>query len=144
MSALIIDGARPVPERFETISRRGAVGATALALELRRDHGLNFREAHRRVGEALRTAQSDDPVAEAAGTFGLAAPAVGQASTMAFGGGPATAAATKRRAKFAELVRACHADLDAYRARWISADRDLEAAINSMINPSEGTRHDNT
>src|SRR5262249_5618596 len=45
LSALMIDGARPVPQRFEVMSKQGAVGATALALELRHGRGLSFREA---------------------------------------------------------------------------------------------------
>jgi hypothetical protein len=53
---------------------------------------------------------------------------------MAFGGGAAPALATQRQAKSAELARACRVDLDVYLARWTKGDRDLEAAIDSMIN----------
>ena len=142
LSALMIDGVKPVSERFEAISKRGAVGATALALKVRHERGLSFREAHRRVGEALRVSQSDDPVAEAAAILQINALDVGRASMMAFGGGAATMATAARKVKSTELARAYGAELDAYLSRWTGADDDLVAAVDSIINRNEEC-HDN-
>ena len=130
LSALMIDGARPIADRFEAISRQGAVGATALALQMRHHHEISFREAHRRVGEALRTIRSDDPVREAASTLGLEA-RMDQHMAMKFGGGPGSA--ELRRNKIEQSIGACESQLSAYLARWRDAERSLETAVNRIV-----------
>jgi argininosuccinate lyase len=132
LTALIVDGVRPIRERFKEISRRGAVGATALALILRHERGLSFREAHHQVGAAIRIAKSHDPITEAAKMFGFPASGLDQASRMAFGGGAAAVAA--RRSESAELTSSCSAELYKFQGRWASADQDLSTAVENIIN----------
>lgn len=139
LSALTITGARPVAEVFAALARRGAVGATALALQARRERGLSFREAHRQVGAALRASRSTDPVAEAAAALGFDASDVAKPSSPAFGGGAADAAAATRRTDLAEQRRACSAALGLYRARWRAAERELDAAVDMIIHGYQET-----
>jgi argininosuccinate lyase len=55
VAALVVAGARPRPETARAGAARGFVDATAVANELVR-RGVPFREAHRRVGAAVRCA----------------------------------------------------------------------------------------
>lgn len=137
LSALTIDGARPVPEVFTALAKRGAVDATALALQARRAHGLSFREAHRQVGAALLTSGSIDPVAEVAAVLDLDSSTISGASAMAFGGGGSAVPATARRFELAEQSRACIAGLRLYRDRWRAAERELDEVVDGTIHTNE-------
>lgn len=133
LTALVVDGARPVRGRFEELSRIGAVGATGLALELRSRHGLTFREAHRRVGEALRSASTSDPVQEAAKKLGIGDAPRADSATMEFGGGAGSSARRVRSRRIAELERAYLAEIEARQSRWDGAKRELERAVDAAI-----------
>jgi argininosuccinate lyase len=133
LSALIIEGARPVSERFEAIGRKGGVSATTLALEARRKHGLSFREAHHLVGKTLRAATSDDPVGEAAAALVLNSATGGDPSVMAFGAGAAATAAATRRATTESAAHRSQAELESYRTRWVRAEHDLQATVDDII-----------
>jgi argininosuccinate lyase len=133
LAAIMIDGARPVARRFDEMNRTGAVAATALALELRRQRGIGFRDAHHSVGSALRAAGSGDPVGEAASALGLSASALGRAAAMTHGGGAGAAAARLRSDERKASARACRARLAQHARRWHRADRELETAVRRAL-----------
>ena len=137
LAALMIEGAKPMAEQFDKLGRTGAVAATALALELRQRRGISFRDAHHRVGSALRGADCDDPVGAAASALGLNASALGSAAAMIHGGGAGAAAAQVRSDAREASARACQARLARHRRRWHRAGRNLEAAVRRALDRKE-------
>lgn len=131
LMTLLMDGAKPVAQKFASLNKRGGAGATSLALSVRERHGLTFRAAHQRVGAALRAAASDEPVEEAAKALGLTA-AWTDASKFESGGGAGRNGSTFRLSALGKRSRAYNAELQAFRDRWAAAECDLRSAIDRM------------
>ena len=133
LMALIVAGARPVRKRFEELARTGAVGATGLALELRRRHGFTFREAHRKVGEMLRASSTSDPVQEAAEKLGIGDAPRGDSSAMEYGGGAGPSGRRARSERIAELEQAYRTVIEARQSRWDDATAELGRVVDAAI-----------
>ncbi len=117
--ALVVAGARPQPAAMLDRAEAGQVTATAAAERLAATGGLSFREAHRRVGEAITSGR--DPLA-------LDDPATAVAAAR-HGNGPGRPPALEElRARWVHRA-AAHRDR---RRRWRDAAADLDAAVSAL------------
>jgi argininosuccinate lyase len=116
VAALVVAGARPRPGTTRAAAARGFVDATAMANELVRS-GVPFREAHERIGAAVRHALEGDGGWPPAGLERLDLRAA--VDRARYGGGPGSranslsAAWQLRRQLRAEIVQMRNADRQA-------------------------------
>jgi argininosuccinate lyase len=129
LSRLVIAGAQPQPERMRRRTIDGCTSATELANQLVVEAGLSFRQAHHRVGEAVRLAIERGE--EAVGVM-LPDPAE-VASRAAFGGGPAPSSLDRILAELRRQSSVAHRALRDRSQRWRTASRALAAAVDDLL-----------
>lgn len=131
---LMIDGVAGDPSRMREAAEAGVVVAAQAANRLVRDAGLNFHEAHRRVGGAIADAVADgrDPgEAVAALSGGERIDIVDAATALRHGGGPGATAHGLGRAR--ERLREDGQRLWRLRAGWRAAEDARHARVAEAI-----------
>lgn len=146
---LVVAGAQPRPERMLQRAAESFTNATALALRLTQQGGMDFRSAHRAVGEAVTRATEqgltsfDELQARGALALPVSLSDLDPQACVArgrFGGGPApdciAAHLDSLRASWREQWRRARAQA----ARWDAADGELTRACREFCEPGANAR----
>ena len=136
---LVLEGARPCPQRMLERAKDSFANATAAALQLVTEQGIDFRSAHSIVGRAVSAAidkglRSLDVLELDDGIVPLPLAVVDVTSCVhraEQGGGPAPRQVSARLAVLDRCAMELSSQVSAQAARWTEAEQRLDQAIKS-------------
>jgi argininosuccinate lyase len=129
LTRLVVEGAEPNPSRMRCRAVEGFTAATEVANQLVLETGLSFRQAHHRVGEAVRAASdSGAPLA----LLDWPDPAT-VAAAAEQGGGPAEPSMRRILDESRRRAVGFAGALQARSRRWAAGRRALDAAVARLL-----------
>lgn len=132
---LVVAHARPAPERMLRRAAESFTNATAVALRLTLERGLDFRSAHRAVGAAVSAALARGETSLDAAELATGLEPLDPASCVArnrYGGGPALEGLLRQVDDLRACARRQSERVRGQAARWTAAQRDLEHAVHAF------------
>ncbi|HET9364637.1 MAG TPA: argininosuccinate lyase [Candidatus Angelobacter sp.] len=142
---LVLAKVQPVPERMMQRAAESFTNATALAIRLALEAGMDYRSAHRRVGSAVTEALAGgmnsfkDLADQNEELFGLPLNGIDPASCVRsyrYGGGPASENIQALLAQLSKQWSSQRRSVLDQTNRWRAAAAELENAVQAFVGPS--------
>jgi argininosuccinate lyase len=139
---LVLSKARPVPERMLKRTAESFTNATAIAVRMTLEAGMNYRSAHRRVGSAVTEALAkgmnsfEDLAGQNSELFGLPLNGIDPASCVSsyrYGGGPASENIRALLAQLSEEWSHQRRSILNQTNHWRAADDERKRAVGAFV-----------